>query len=75
MFFAVVMKTNVVLYHFHYIAGAMQPSKRGNFFHIESVQPMTEGMDSRYKSIIHKLDMATSINEISLFAKTLEFLF
>ncbi|XP_078372522.1 uncharacterized protein LOC144656163 isoform X2 [Oculina patagonica] len=23
-------------------AGAMQPSKRGNFFHIESVQPMTE---------------------------------
>lgn len=27
-----------------YTAGAMQPSKRGNFFHIESVQPMTEGM-------------------------------
>ncbi|XP_015764682.1 PREDICTED: xylosyltransferase oxt-like [Acropora digitifera] len=24
-------------------AGAMQPSKRGNFFHIESVQPITEG--------------------------------
>ena len=29
---------------FKYTAGAMQPSKRGNFFHIESVQPMTEGM-------------------------------
>ena len=23
-------------------AGAMEPTKRGNFFHIESVRPMTE---------------------------------
>ena len=29
--------------YFLYSDGAMQPSKRGNFFHIDSVQPMTEG--------------------------------
>ena len=48
MIFAVVTKSNVFYVIippiFQYTAGAMQPSKRGNFFHIESVQPMTEGM-------------------------------
>ena len=34
----------------------MQPSKRGNFFHIESVQPMTEGTVLIFQTIVHKLN-------------------